>query len=110
LKIGEFKPEYTGKMQFYLAASDETVRLPDENPSSGIIICKEKNRTRVEYTLKSVNVPIGVAMYSFHETLPDLFFVYRCFQYFFQIIIPAVNARSSLIRRLFFSISVLRWQ
>jgi len=71
LKIGEFKPEYAGKMQFYLTALDETVRLPDENPSIGIIICKEKNRTRVEYTLKAANVPIGVATYSFHGTLPE---------------------------------------
>jgi len=71
LKIGEFKPEYAGKMQFYLTALDEAIKLPDENPSIGIIICKEKNRTRVEYTLKTANVPIGVATYSFHETLPE---------------------------------------
>ena len=71
LKIGEFKPEYAGKMQFYLTALDETMKLPDENPSIGIIICKSKNRTRVEYTLKSVNTPIGVATYSFHENLPE---------------------------------------
>ena len=71
LKIGEFKPEYAGKMQFYLTALDETVKLPNENPSIGIIICKSKNRTRVEYTLKSASKPIGVATYSYYETLPD---------------------------------------
>ena len=71
LKIGEFMPEYAGKMQFYLTALDETVKLPDENPSIGIIICKSKHRTRVDYTLKSSNAPIGVATYSFHENLPD---------------------------------------
>jgi predicted nuclease of restriction endonuclease-like (RecB) superfamily len=71
LKIGDFKPEYAGKMQFILTALDETIKLPDENPSIGIIICKSKNRTRVEYTLKSTNKPIGVASYSFHEHLPD---------------------------------------
>ncbi|GHV40373.1 hypothetical protein AGMMS49546_14150 [Spirochaetia bacterium] len=71
LKIGEFKPEYAGKMQFYLTALDETMKLPDENPSIGIIICKSKNRTRVEYTLKTTNKPIGVATYSFYETLPE---------------------------------------
>ena len=71
LKIGEFKPEYAGKMQFYLTALDETMKLPDENPSIGIIICKSKNRTRVEYTLKSANKPIGVATYSFYENLPE---------------------------------------
>ncbi|GHS89953.1 hypothetical protein AGMMS49957_14380 [Synergistales bacterium] len=71
LKIGEFMPEYAGKMQFYLTALDETVKLPGENPSIGIIICKSKNRTKVEYTLRSANVPIGVATYSFHDTLPE---------------------------------------
>lgn len=71
LKIGEFKPEYAGKMQFYLSALDETMKLPDENPSIGIIICKSKNRTRVEYTLKTTSKPIGVATYSFYESLPE---------------------------------------
>ena len=71
LKVGEFKPEYAGKMQFYLTALDETMKLPDENPSIGIIICKTKNRTRVEYTLKTANTPIGVATYSIHDNLPE---------------------------------------
>ncbi|MDR1579777.1 MAG: PDDEXK nuclease domain-containing protein [Synergistaceae bacterium] len=71
LKIGEFIPEFAGKMQFYLTALDETLKLPDENPSIGIIICKSKNRTRVEYTLKSANKPIGVATYSYYDTLPE---------------------------------------
>ena len=70
LKIGEFIPEYSGKMQFYLAALDDTVKLPDENPSIGIIVCRNKNRTRVEYALKSSNVPIGVATYTIHDKLP----------------------------------------
>ena len=71
LKIGEFKPEYAGKMQFYLTALDETMKLPEENPAIGIIICKSKNRTRVEYTLRATNKPIGVATYSFYESLPE---------------------------------------
>ena len=71
LKIGEFKPEYAGKMQFYLTALDETMKLPEENPAIGIIICKSKNRTRVEYTLKATNKPTGVATYSFYESLPE---------------------------------------
>ena len=71
LKIGEFKPEYVGKMQFYLNALDETVKLPDENPSIGIIICKSKHRTRVEYTLKTSSAPIGVSTYSTKDSLPD---------------------------------------
>ena len=51
LKIGEFIPEYIGKMQFYLAALDDLVKEESENPSIGIIICKSKDRTIVEYTL-----------------------------------------------------------
>lgn len=53
LKTGEFKPEYAGKMQFYLTVLDDKVKLPDENPSIGIIICKSKKRTIVEYALKN---------------------------------------------------------
>ena len=71
LKIGEFKPEYVGKMQFYLTSLDETVKLPDENPSIGIIICKSKHRTRVEYTLRTSSAPIGVTTYSTQDSLPD---------------------------------------
>jgi len=58
-------------MQYYLSALDETVKLPDENPSIGIIICKSKKRTRVEYTLKKSNAPIGVATYSYYDNLPE---------------------------------------
>jgi len=53
LKTGKFLPEYVGKMQFYLALLDDTVRMPDENPSIGIILCKTKNQTIVEYALRS---------------------------------------------------------
>jgi len=70
LKIGEFIPEYAGKMQFYLNLLNDTVKLPDENPSIGIIICKSKKRTRVEYALKNTNQPIGVSTYSLTHTLP----------------------------------------
>ena len=71
LKVGEFIPEYAGKMQFYLTALDEIMKLPEENPSVGIIICKNKKRTRVEYTLKDTNKPIGVATYHLFDTLPE---------------------------------------
>ena len=58
-------------MQFYLTSLDETVKLPDENPSIGIIICKSKHRTRVEYTLRTSSAPIGVTTYSTQDSLPD---------------------------------------
>ena len=70
LKIGEFEPEFAGKMQFYLAALDERVRLPEENPSIGIILCKEKRRTIVEYALRDTHKPIGVATYRLVKRLP----------------------------------------
>ncbi|TAF08896.1 MAG: DUF1016 domain-containing protein [Nostocales cyanobacterium] len=71
LKIGKFLPEYVGKMQFYLAVLDETVKLPEENPSIGIILCKSKQRTIVEYALKESNKPIGVATYQIVSKLPQ---------------------------------------
>lgn len=70
LKIGEFQPEYVGKMQFYLRALDETVRLKDENHSIGIILCKSKSKTIVEYTLHDTNKPIGVAEYKVFNQVP----------------------------------------
>ena len=70
LKIGEFQPEFVGKMQFYLAALDRQVRQENENPSIGIILCKEKSRTIVEYALRDANKPIGVATYEITKTLP----------------------------------------
>jgi len=71
LKIGKFKPEFAGKMSFYLSLLNDTVKLPDENPSIGIIICKDKKRTTVEYTLKETNQPIGVATYKLSKDLPQ---------------------------------------
>ena len=71
LKIGKFQPEFVGKMQFYLAALDRQVRMEDENPSIGIILCKERNRTVVEYTLHDARKPIGVATYRTVNRLPE---------------------------------------
>ena len=71
LKIGDFKPEYAGKMQFYLSVLNNTVKLENENPSIGIIICKSKKRTIVEYALQDANKPIGVASYTISKKLPN---------------------------------------
>jgi predicted nuclease of restriction endonuclease-like (RecB) superfamily len=71
LKIGKFLPEYVGKMQFYLSVLDDKVKLADENPSIGIILCKSKQRTIVEYALKDSNKPIGVATYQIVSQLPQ---------------------------------------
>lgn len=71
LKIGEFEPEYVGKMQFYLAVLDDQMRMPHENPSIGIILCKSKDKTTVEYALKDATKPIGVATYQIFSALPQ---------------------------------------
>jgi predicted nuclease of restriction endonuclease-like (RecB) superfamily len=70
LKKGKFQPEHAGKMQFYLSALDDNVRLAEENPSIGIIICQEKSRTKVEYILRDVSKPRGVATYNTSQVLP----------------------------------------
>ena len=70
LKVGEFQPEFVGKMQFYLTALDRQVREESEKPSIGIILCKEKNRTVVEYALHDAGKPMGVATYHISKQLP----------------------------------------
>lgn len=70
LKRGKFKPEYVGKMNFYLSALDDLVRKPHENPSIGIILCKEKDNKKVEYSFRDFSKPMGVAQYKTSETLP----------------------------------------
>ena len=70
LKIGEFKPEFAGKMDFYLNVLNEIERANDDNPSIGIILCAEKDDVVVEFALKSKNNPIGVAEYQLKPTLP----------------------------------------
>jgi Uncharacterized conserved protein len=71
LKIGDCQPEFKGKMEFYLSVLNDKIKLPNENDSIGIIICKEKNRTIVEYSLKSSTMPIGVATYTTTPQLPS---------------------------------------
>lgn len=70
LKIGEFKPEYAGKINFYLAATDDLLRHGDDQPSIGIILCRTRNRTIAEYALRDLHAPLGVATYRLTEALP----------------------------------------
>ena len=70
LKTGKFRPEYAGKMNFYLAALDNMVKLKEENPSIGIILCREKKKTTVEFAFKFTTAPMGVATYKLTETPP----------------------------------------
>lgn len=70
LKITEFKPEFAGKLNFYLTAVDEQLRHPEDRPSIGLLLCKSKNSVVAEYALRDVHKPIGVAEYRLGEALP----------------------------------------
>ena len=73
LKVGKFKPEYAGKMNFYLNLLNDTVKMPHENPSIGIILCTDKKHTEVEYAIQNINQPLGVSTYTMNDTLPKEF-------------------------------------
>jgi predicted nuclease of restriction endonuclease-like (RecB) superfamily len=70
LKRGKFKPEYAGQLNFYLNVLDEKVRLPHENPSIGIVLCKEKNNTIVEFAVRTIDKAMGVATYRTTKEVP----------------------------------------
>jgi len=71
LKIGDFKPEYTGKVNFYLNAVDDIVKTKEDNPSIGIILCKSKNKIVTEYALKNISKPIGISEYTITQTISE---------------------------------------
>jgi len=71
LKRGAFKPSFLGQMNFYLSALDEYVRQQDENPSIGIILCKEANRNIVEFAVRDYSKPMGVATYRTRNEMPE---------------------------------------
>ena len=69
LKMGKFKPEYSGKMSFYVSAVDDLLRHPDDRQTIGLILCKSRNQTIAEYALRDVNKPIAIARYQ--QELPE---------------------------------------
>ena len=71
LKTKKFIPEYAGKMNFYLSLVDEKMKTEIDNPSIGLILCRDKNRTVAEFALKDMVKPIGVSEYRFTQELPD---------------------------------------
>ncbi len=73
IKSTKFKPEYAGKMNFYLNLLDDFIREPGENPSIGIILCAERNRFEVEYALSGIDKPVGVSEYQLTKILPKAF-------------------------------------
>ncbi len=71
LKMGSFKPEYAGKLNFYCSAVDDLLRHERDNPTIGILLCKSKNNIVVEYALRDVAKPLGVAEYRLAQALPE---------------------------------------
>ncbi|WP_202972394.1 MULTISPECIES: PDDEXK nuclease domain-containing protein [Legionella] len=71
LKDKDFKPEYAGKLNFYLSVVDDLVKHPTDNPSIGLILCKTKDNVVAEYALRDINKPIGLAEYRLTEALPE---------------------------------------
>lgn len=71
LKSGKFKPEYAGKMNFYLSVVDDLLRAAGDNPSIGLILCRSKVGVVAEYALRDMTKPIGLAEYRLEDALPE---------------------------------------
>ena len=71
LKITPFKPEYIGQLSFYATAVDETLKKDFDNPTIGLLLCKEKDRLSVEWSLKGTNMPIGVSDFKLGKYVPE---------------------------------------
>lgn len=70
LKTGDFKPEYAGQLNFYLSAVDGMLKKDTDNPSIGLLLCKNKNNLVAEYALKDMSKPMGVSQYEITKSLP----------------------------------------
>lgn len=73
LKSGKFKPEYAGKLNFYLSALDSQLKHPQDSPSIGLILCKHKDKVEAEYSLRDIQKPIGISEYNLTHALPKKF-------------------------------------
>ena len=71
LKTGKFKPGYLGQLVGYLRILDDKVKKPHENPSIGIVLCKEANKSFVEYIIQDFDKPMGVATYTTSKKIPE---------------------------------------
>ena len=71
LKVVEFMPEFAGKLNFYVSAADHLLRSADDNPTIGLLICRSKNETIVQWSLEDINRPIGVASYQLQEIVEE---------------------------------------
>lgn len=71
LKSGKFKPEFAGKLNFYLSAVDSQIRKQGDNPTIGILLCKSKDKIEVEYALRDINKPMGISEYRLTDAIPE---------------------------------------
>jgi predicted nuclease of restriction endonuclease-like (RecB) superfamily len=71
LKASKFKPEYSGKLNFYLSAVDSLLKKQDDNPTIGILLCKKKDKIEAEFSLRDINKPIGISDYLLTHLIPD---------------------------------------
>jgi hypothetical protein len=71
LKAGKFKPEYAGKLNFYLSAVDSQLKKAEDNPSIGILLCRKKNKIEAEYALRDINKPIGISEFKLTDIIPE---------------------------------------
>lgn len=70
LKVGAFKPEYAGKLNFYLSTVDAQLKTPEDKPTIGVLLCKTPNETIIEYALRGISKPMGVADFELNKALP----------------------------------------
>lgn len=70
LKAGRFKPEYAGKLNFYLSAVDSQIKRAEDNPTIGILLCRKKDKIEAEYALRDINKPIGISDYLLTQAIP----------------------------------------
>ena len=71
LKTGDFKPEYAGQLNFYISAVDGILKKDQDNPTIGLLLCKNKNNVVAEYSLKDISKPMGISEYKIIQTLPE---------------------------------------
>jgi hypothetical protein len=71
LKNTKFIPEYAGKLNFYLSAVDSLIKKTDDNPTIGILLCRDKNNIEAEFSLRDINKPIGISEFQITEILPE---------------------------------------
>jgi len=72
LKATDFMPEYLSKLNYYISAIDDLIKTPEDNPTIGLLLCRSKNNTKVEYALRGMTQPLGVAEYQTNKIIEEL--------------------------------------